>query len=340
MKLFIIAIVAILALAHTSYALDCTAQWQCSSVTTDYNYVRCNAGQCQCLTSNGFTGAATTSSKCGCPLGYSVTWANGLPYCYNLANAIAFQQEHDRCDLLKGQITTLYNGLVWPSSRNIMLSLIGGVPSTATNLFSSVSNGRVDPAGEFHNFAGFTEYFYGTLWLGSTRVPQVDIQQLLCNGNKVSVRLNIFFQQFTSTDGSQLVYVYNLTQSGLFSFDDNNLINGTDLVIHNLGKVSNPKTPPGPDIIGGVCYLYSQAQCTPTDDPTGYYTDFNDCFVFLSGTPFGTWDDLRQNSVLCRYYHVLLALADKMHCKHVGKTGGGKCFDRTYESYYDTKYIV
>lgn len=339
MKLFI-GLIAFLCLIYYTQALSCTAQWQCTSVSTDYNYVSCNAGQCQCLTSNGFVGSATATSKCGCPSGYTITWVNGAPYCYSIPNAIAFQQQNDRCNILKGKITSLYNGLIWPSSRNIMLSLIAGVPSTATTLFANVSIGRVDPAGEFANFAGLTEYFYGTLWLGSTRVPSVDIRLLLCNGNKVSVRLNIFFQQFTSTDGTQLEFVYNLTQSGFYSFDDNNLINGTDLIIHNLGKVSNPKTPPGPDMIGGVCYLYAQAGCTPTDDPTGFYSDFNDCFAFLSGTPFGTWDDLRMNTVLCRYYHVLLALADKVHCKHVGKNGGGKCYDHTYESYYLTEYVV
>lgn len=221
-----------------------------------------------------------------------------------------------------------------------MLSLIAGQPSSATALFSTVSDGRVDPAGEFHNFAGFTEYFYGTLWTGTTRVPHVDIQQLLCNGNKVSVRLNIFFQAYATPDGTEIIDYYNLTQSGLFSFDENNLINGTDLIIHNIGKVSDPRTPPGPDILGAVCYMYFQAQCTQADDAAGYYTDMEDCFAHLSSIQFGSWNDLRSDTVLCRFYHALLALADKMHCAHVGKTGGGKCITRTYESYYDHVYIV
>jgi len=46
------------------------------------------------------------------------------------------------------------------------------------------------------------------------------------------------------------------------------------------------------------------------------------------------------NSAVCRYYHATLAIANpSVHCKHSGKTGGGKCIDHTYAEYYQHNFL-
>jgi hypothetical protein len=59
--------------------LTCTEQWQCASVSEDYNYVRCIAGKCACKA--GFLGNATTGNKCSCPTPNTVSWVNNEAVC-------------------------------------------------------------------------------------------------------------------------------------------------------------------------------------------------------------------------------------------------------------------
>jgi hypothetical protein len=62
-----------------SSALSCSEQWQCSSVTEDYNYVRCIEGNCTCK--DGFLGNATADDKCRCSAPNTVTWQNNEALC-------------------------------------------------------------------------------------------------------------------------------------------------------------------------------------------------------------------------------------------------------------------
>ena len=91
---------------------------------------------------------------------------------------------------------------------------------------------------------------------------------------------------------------------------------------------------------------------------TGSNTQYSSaacCVKELSRKPFGEWDELWGDNVLCRTLHVLLArlrpdvsvhcpehtpLRDpliplrQVHCSHVGPSGGGKCIDVDYNSVY------
>jgi hypothetical protein len=63
--------------------------WQCSVVSTSYNFVECgDNGMCECKTSFGFVGDATLASPCNCPSGKSVVYFNGNAYCLSPGQVI------------------------------------------------------------------------------------------------------------------------------------------------------------------------------------------------------------------------------------------------------------
>lgn len=107
-----------------------------------------------------------------------------------------------------------------------------------------------------------------------------------------------------------------------------------------------------------------QAECTGSNTQ---YTSNQNCIDVLSAKPFGDWDEVWQDSVVCRELHILLARVDplvslslalslssyqqpsqiidenelklmgnekQVHCPHVGPTGGSKCVNEPYEQGY------
>jgi len=66
--------------------VNCTARWQCSSVSNDYNYVDCLQGKCECV--EGFNGTATAQDKCRCDK-EGVYWSSGHPFCLSSGQCVA-----------------------------------------------------------------------------------------------------------------------------------------------------------------------------------------------------------------------------------------------------------
>jgi len=60
-------------------APGCTAIWECLSVTENYNYVNCSAGQCVCR--DGFSGNATTEGRCNCVAPNMIVYQNNVAFC-------------------------------------------------------------------------------------------------------------------------------------------------------------------------------------------------------------------------------------------------------------------
>jgi len=350
----------------TGYVCPRGRDSECVSVSRDIQYVQCVNHTCVCRVDQGFVGAAAPSSKCSCPSGYSVFYTgsgygddddqgdnqghggnsghgndNNIPYCVKLTDAIAYAKQQARNAILTSIISDLYHSLVWPTPQTIMFQLITG--QTVGGIWDHVAPdavGRVDPAGDFSTIDGIVEYFYGAVWTPNSHVLEVNIQKLIVEGNIVYVDVDIFFNNFEN-NGS-LILAYNLTQSGSFTFNSDNKIKSMDLIIHNLGFAVNrlSSNQPGLQANINVCsVLLFVANCTSTMDPDGYFTDFNSCLAFMAGIPYGTWDNLRTNSVACRTYHAILAIArPQVHCVHSGRTGGGKCVDIPYEDLYLTQF--
>jgi len=327
----------LLILVAYTMALQCTRQHECTSVSQNYNYVTCLNGECVCRDDLGFSGAATTASKCRCLTPNNVYWSETDPYCISYKDAVLYRASSARDKALLSSVDTLYRSLVWPTPQAIMGALIYGVPTPVDYLFSVNSKGRVDPLGTFATREGLVEYFYGAVWTGAARIRQVVFDKLVVTNNTVAVSVDILFDDYDITQAN-VVYTYNLTQSGTFTFDSNNQIKSVDVIIHNLGAA------PHVDLdASSQCYIIlTQAGCNSTHDPLGYYTDFADCVHhFTNVYPTGTWDNayFNGNTSICRLYHSILSIArPHMHCSHAGKTGGGKCQSHEYSSYYTTSY--
>jgi len=333
--------------------LSCTQRYECSSVTTNYNYADCVSGQCQCLAAFGFAGNATTNNKCACLTPYQVFWEGSNAFCIQYSDAVQFKLDKAKTDQQKASVQTIYQSLIYPAPFLIMTSLINHQPSFISSLFSPTAKGRVDPVGNFGDYEGLIEYFYGFVWLPFSTVDSIHINKLISQGNIVYVSVNTHFVQPDFLNTSNAPRLYNLTQSGTFTFDSNGLIISSDLIIHNLGaspggNVADPnniaqKTNTaistcsfimGAVTIPGIPFT----GCNSTWDPTGYYANFTECVNYMITVfPFGSWDNVYfgGNSVACRTLHSLLAIGrPEHHCSHSGKTGGGKCINHDYQSYY------
>lgn len=341
-KLFL-SLFVLLSLSNYVNSLSCSAAWECSSVTDNFNFVDCIDNVCICKTELGFSGSATTSDKCRCDPGdvywgkgtpyckicespASIIYSDGIPYCVSAPDCESLSAEEARQAVHRGVVRQIYENLVYPTP---LLILGGSYP--INNLFSENSRGRVTPVGSFDDFLSVEEYFYALAATPNSIVTRVFIKSLVSTGNVVGVEVDILFN---NTEGQR-----NLTQMGFYTFDETDRVSSTDLVILNLGAASDPPAAAQPFAIQGLCGFLLQTCSNPEYDPTGYYTDVNDCINFMSGIEYGSWDRANSNSVTCRQLHSLLTITrPEVHCKHSGKTGGGKCIDWTYQSFYDVEY--
>lgn len=93
-----------------------------------------------------------------------------------------------------------------------------------------------------------------------------------------------------------------------------------------------PLTPAtGLALITQICTSASQL-CTGANVQ---YADTATCIADLLAKPFGSYDEIWADNVVCRSLHIRLAsLRPNVHCKHVGPTGGGKCVDIGYNDAY------
>jgi len=296
-------------------------------------------GQCKCNTQFGIVGDATTQSKCGCPSPYQVYYnQQSQAYCIQYQDAANYKTDNERDLILTTIAQTVYLSLIWPTPYAIMQAVIAGVPSPVAQYFIPTAKGRVDPLGEYFDQDGIVEYFYGTVWTGASRVSEVVFQKIVVTGNIVAVRVRILINNYNQ-DQSAILYSYNLTQTTMFTFTENNLISSLEAIIHNLAWNSDPQTPKSTQVAQLFCgaILY---QCNASNDPDGYYTDMNDCVDhFLNVYQWGTWGYMRSNTSVCRIFHSLLAIGrPSIHCVHTGKTGGGKCTDHIYSEYYNEDF--
>jgi len=316
-----------------SYGLSCTQTYQCSSVSTDYNYVDCVSGSCVCKTS--FLGNATAQSPCSCP--YSVAWGDGKPICIqcNAPRTITYDENgyprcvsiaecganQDRVAQQKAVITEIYNDLIAPKPRQILSN-----NALVSHLFSPNVSGRITPVGHYDDIEGTIEYFYGL----ATNVIGVKIINLISEGNTAAVRVDILFNK--SRGG---VYIQqNLTQTGFFHFDSSGRVFMYDLTILRLGDASNPDVAGIEDQIRQLICSTALTYCNASA-PYNAYSTFQECLDFLRSIPVGSFDRANSNSLVCRLIHnTLVPLRPQIHCPHVGPTGGGKCIDTPYNSLF------
>jgi len=233
----------------------------------------------------------------------------------------------------------------------VATQILAGTLSVA-DLFAPTVVGRVDPVGTFDSYKLLTEYFYALAANPQTYITEVTFIDLFGEGDEVYVRVNVLFEptpNFAATGQP-----FNISQQGRYIFNSDNLIETVDVVIPYLGKHANPQfntpvyTTQQTELIEEVCGAlvvgipaYGIAPyCNETYDPSGYYSSVEECIDFMTNNiTYGTWDDAQANSFVCRQLHSLLTAYDPVtHCPHCGRTGGGKCVDWDYESYFAESY--
>lgn len=324
-------------------ALSCSHQWQCEAVSEEYSFVSCSEGTCKCRTDLGFVGAASESDKCRCQDG-NVFWGaqspyckpcsiediiydDGHPYCVDPAFCEAEAADQVRSEAQKQVIRNLYNGLIYPTPLPIIQNM------DVEGVFAPDVHGRVTPVGDFDDFEGSIEYFYGLAASPSIRILEIVFIELESRGNKVNSRVDLLFN-FTTGRGLR-----NITQSGYFTFTEDGelLIQSYDLNILRLGEAIDSPPVANGLIIQQICQSI-QTFC-PAGGPYEEYADHAACVNFMSGITFGTWSIASSNTVVCRQLHnILIPYRPDIHCPHVGPTGGGKCEDKHYDEWY-SKYF-
>jgi hypothetical protein len=307
----------------------------------------------------------------------ALLWA--LPFAQpSLAHADDFRQySHDRCsrnpakacstthkwaqEERKNAIVSLYQGLVYPSPKVVLQN-----PAAAGHIFEqSVVKGRVTPAGEYSDFEGAIEYFYGLALTPALRVDGIKMRSLVASDDKVSVEVDIHFCNAPFNACNPNVPEgganHTLRQIGFYTFNSYDRVISFDLTILNLGKATDAKTAEErTDNIVGVCTVLTTAHfnviteqvafggtCTsqfdgPEDFPAGFPVVPGDamtnCIAFMNSIPYGTWDQAASNTFTCRALHSLLTPLRDMHCMHVNVDGGGKCVDHAYGDFFTNEY--
>lgn len=361
------ALLFLFALFHTSKSLDyqpCSHDWECDNVSIEYKFVKCVNNKCQCSIL-GFSGNATINNKCRCNYPRTVEWVGNpkVPYCISYNEAIAAQKEQEKADQQMSYVYQYINSLIYPEPVYIINAYKANLTHPdhpIFDLFSADSRGRVVPMGIFSGKDGYVEYLYGSVCDNITRVDQVWIVKLISLGNIVYANYIIHFNVYNASNLTQRLNHYNLTEDGPITFridpDGVNRIYLSDFVIRYLGSAVYAAS--GGRGLGfgteayanAICTTYFTPQaeggagCTEEMDPLGYYGNFTNCVnyfvnVYIPGTMDNLWFTKGGNSTACRYYHMKLAkINPHHHCPHCGSTGGGRCIDHVYSSYFNEEY--
>jgi len=196
---------------------------------------------------------------------------------------------------------------------------------------------------------------------------------MVCTGNIVGLQANVHFGVSYPGTG---VYPgpWDLTLMGFLTFDpSSSLIISMDISLLNFGAALNRPNTINP--LSGISYqtelavqvcgisvlgkvgtqIFNPNGGTCVNGPLKIWentigqSDYDYCMAFMTGQipspltgqplPFGSYDRVNSNSVVCRSTHVLLSLYDPVHhCPHVSPMGGGKCIDFSYRSFYNHTY--
>lgn len=312
-----------------SLALDCIQQWQCLSVTEDYNYVQCVDNVCQCRSNLGFEGTATANDPCRCSSPKSVHWDSSDPYCLSFEDCTETEQNSKRTEILKQKVIEIYENFKFPTPL-----LIQSGNKSVDHLFSPNVKARVVPLGVLSRQI-LLDYLYVLATTPTTRSIDYAFREIVATGDSVFVTADVLFEDFSVTPSR----LYNISEMARYLFDETDRVISLELYLREFGKVSDPPLSDRNRIIEETC-TFVPLICPQQLDPTGYYENYSDCLNFMTNEiPFGTFDKAGSDTFLCRMLYSLMALYHpEIHCPSVGKTGGTQCVDVTYESYYLENY--
>ena len=261
----------------------------------------------------------------------------------------------------KAVIKSLYEELIYPAPKAVLAD-----PNNANDIFEhSVIRGRVTPAGEYDDFEGAVEYFYGLALTPQSRVDGIKIRSIVASDAQVAIEVDLHFCQapYTGCDPNIPHEGNNRTirQTGFYTFNAYNKVISFDLAILNLGKYSDVYTEEEKTAnIIGVCTVLTTAHFNVVTEQVALggtcRSDFDgaedfapglpvvdgdamtNCVTFMKSIPYGTWDQAASNTFTCRALHSLLTPLRPIHCAHTNYTGGGKCIEHPYADFFENEY--
>lgn len=314
-------------------ALNCPSggAHQCVSVSNNYNYVTCDDGVCRCRSELGFSGDATAASKCSCQ--HAIHWEAGTPYCLSYANAIADAAANEREQRLEGIVNNLYTSLIWPTAGQLAQKVLAN--DLTGNVFDDVDEsvrGRADPLYDFEGKKEFVVFHIGQIWLQVVKVNQIWVNKLVAQGNQVAFDIDVLFTRYENATSSNVVYEFNLTHTGVITFNGQDKIISMDLTLRNVQLAVEEINPQNNATLQSVCGTILYAGC-------GSYASMQDCVDILYTKSFGTWDNIRDDSVFCRRFHATYALlTPALHCPATTSSGGDFCREHTRQERYSSTY--
>ena len=323
----VLKLIIFLATLSTVYSLSCTEKWHCLGVTNNYNYVDCIQGTCRCLLS--FEGNATIENPCACPSTSKHVYWDSVPYCVSLEECAENDQYLDRATKLEHVVNELYDTLIPP----IPLQVLYG-QYDISHIFSSNIKGRITPFTTFDSLNESLGYWYGTSTTPSITISH-HLAKIAVDGKNgiVSYRMDVLYNDTTSP----VLRLYNLTDIGVLTFDDNDTILSFDIIIPNFGKSSDPPIEQRNLLAQGFCGQQSQS-CRNYFGTEGYYTDYNDCMNFINNVvEFGTFDR-NGDTFMCRIlFGIMAQYYPDIYCPETGKITT-KCVDLDYNTWYTQVY--
>ena len=239
-------------------------------------------------------------------------------------------------------ITKIYERTVYPTNLEFLANGSNSVPA---GLFNENATGRISPAGNFTGFNESTEYFFALApvprppnYTAFSKIQIVSFQSQCANvassvvyftssvfnpnatnnGDFFStlkqVRLAFPPAQPNHVDGILTLYL----QVAFWEFDDSGAVLKYDAWIPNLGLYYQEGSPtPGGNVssadiqaatIKSLCDSV-QSECTGSNTQ---YNSTQGCIDTLSAKPFGSWEEVWMDSVVCRELHILIARVDPL----------------------------
>lgn len=235
----------------------------------------------------------------------------------------AIAQEQKRIAVVQ----SLYNYLLYP---NFLPYVQGAVQP---DFFDAAVRGRIAPLGEAQDLPSVMNLL---LTLTSGQPPQpaataVRFKSIVASRDRVAVEVDIEVSNpDPSAPRSKLRHV------GVFTFNDKNKIVSFDLSIPYLGMFDQTSLAMQQAVIASVCQRHGQT----CQGPNQQFSSTQECVSFLSSIAFGSWNRVNSNSVVCRQFYSTLGVttAPDVYCPAVGPTGGGRCVDVPYGSYFVTDF--
>ncbi|KAK8226044.1 hypothetical protein HDK77DRAFT_501285 [Phyllosticta capitalensis] len=241
-------------------------------------------------------------------------------------------------------VQAIYNLTVYPNNAPIVAQ---GGPAVPPGLFNPEAKGRVTPLGNFTTFEESIEYFFALAPIPSatpakTGIYRADLVSFVTGCPEIAA--SVVYLRTGTVDPQTAVHTpgpmdTTLKQVAFWRFDSEGAVLRYDAWIPSLRlwtaissgiDYNNPQVQQG-TIVTALCPQIQQ-RCV---GPNQVYASVEDCSRQLLAKPFGDFDEVWADNIVCRIIHLILTgTRPDIHCPHVGPTGGGKCVDNDYSIYY------